>query len=116
MSDLTQPTRPTAGDGDDIGVQRPISNRLAVAALALGIVGAALSLVPIAGPFLCWLPSLLAIVFGFVSLRTARNLAGLRHTEALWGVLLGFAPIPITTLWLALGTALGSITDHPLAH
>jgi len=58
--------------------------------------------------------TLLAIVFGFISLRTARALGGLRHTEALWGVLLGFAPIPITTLWLAFGTVLGAITDHPL--
>ncbi|WP_394768842.1 hypothetical protein [Lacisediminihabitans sp.] len=92
------------------------TNRLAPASLYLGIAGAALSLIPVAGPFLCWLPALLAIVFGFLSLRTARGLNGLRHTEALWGTLLGFAPIPITVLWLAFGVALGGITDHPIAH
>ena len=116
MSD-TQPSHPASIDEIVTAAAPPATNNnLATAALYLGIAGAALSLVPIAGPFLCWLPSLLAIVFGFISLRTARALGGLRHTEALWGALLGFAPIPITTLWLAFGTVLGAITDHPLGH
>lgn len=94
----------------------PATNRLASASLYLGIAGAALSLIPVAGPFLCWLPALLAVVLGFVSLRNSRNLGGLRHTEALWGTILGFAPIPISTLWFVFGVALGAITDHPIAH
>ncbi|HEY8913395.1 hypothetical protein [Lacisediminihabitans sp.] len=100
---------------DDVDAPRG-TNRLASAALYLGIAGAALSLIPVAGPFLCWLPALLAVIFGFLSLRTSRNLGGLRHTEALWGTLLGFAPIPITALWLAFGVALGAITDRPIGH
>ncbi|MBN9150558.1 MAG: hypothetical protein J0H56_03945 [Micrococcales bacterium] len=90
---------------------RPSTNGLALAALILGIVGAALSLIPLLGPFLCWLPALLAIIFGFVGLSTANRMNGLRKIEAIWGIILGFAPIPITIMWFivgAIGAALSS--------
>lgn len=82
---------------------KPSSNGLALAGLILGIVGAALSLIPFIGLFFCWLPALLAIIFGFVGLNTAKTLGGLRSKEALWGVILGFAPIPITIGWFVIG-------------
>jgi predicted PurR-regulated permease PerM len=83
---------------------------LAIAALILGIVGAALSLIPVLGPFLCWLPALLAIVFGFIGLSTASRLNGLRRIEALWGTILGFAPIPITIGWILVLAAFRTVS------
>jgi hypothetical protein len=89
---------------------RPSTNGLAIAALILGIVGAALSLIPLVGLFLCWLPALLAIVFGFIGLSTAGRLNGLRRSEALWGTILGFAPIPITIGWTLLLIAVRTVS------
>jgi hypothetical protein len=89
---------------------RPSTNGLAIAAVILGIVGAGLSLIPLVGLFLCWLPALLAIIFGFIGLSTASRLNGLRRIEALWGTILGFAPIPITIGWLLLLTAVRSVS------
>jgi hypothetical protein len=93
---------------------RPNSNGLAVAALVLGVVGTALSLIPFLGLFLCWLPALLAIVFGFVGLGTARRSNGFRRTEALWGAILGFAPILITVVWYVIvGGLIGAANEAP---
>ena len=56
---------------------RQPTNGLAIAGLVTGIVGAALSLIPLLGLFLCWLPTLLAIIFGSRSVpRSARGSAG----------------------------------------
>jgi hypothetical protein len=111
MSD-SQP-QPYAPQPTQVYVQlapRPSTNGLAIAALILGIVGAALSLIPVLGLFLCWLPALLAIVFGFIGLSTARRLNGLRRSEALWGTILGFAPIPITIGWVMVLAAFRTVT------
>jgi hypothetical protein len=87
--------------------QKNSTNGVALAAVILGAVGAGLSLIPLLGPFLCWLPALLGIIFGFVGLSNAKKLNGLRKNAALWGVILGFAPIPISIIWLVIG-AIGS--------
>lgn len=86
---------------------RPATNGLAIAGLVTGIVGAALSLIPFLGLFLCWLPALLGIIFGFIGLGTAKR-TGLRRTESLWAVILGFAPIPITVLYVLIGVGIAT--------
>jgi hypothetical protein len=88
---------------------RPATNGLAIAGLVTGIVGAVLALIPLAGVFLCWLPAMLGIIFGFIGLGTA-NRTGLRRTEARWAIILGFAPIPITVLYLLLGAGIAATT------
>jgi hypothetical protein len=89
---------------------RPPSNGLAIAGLVCGIVGAALSLIPLVGVFFCWLPALLAIIFGFVALGTSRR-NGLRRTESLAAIWLGFAPIAVTILYVMIGVALASASS-----
>lgn len=81
---------------------KPPSNGLAVAGLVTGIVGAALSLIPIAGVFLCWLPALLGIIFGFIGLGTSKR-NGFRRKESLAAIILGFVPIPVTILYILIG-------------
>jgi hypothetical protein len=113
---VEQPPQPYAPPPTQVYVQvspRPSTNGLAITALILGIVGAALSLIPIVGLFLCWLPALLAIIFGFIGLGTASRLNGLRRNEALWGTILGFAPIPITIGWIVIGVAVRSMSSVP---
>ena len=88
---------------------RPATNGLAIAGLVTGIVGAALSLIPLVGMFLCWLPALLGIIFGFIGLGTA-NRTGLRRIEARWAIILGFAPIPITILYFILSIGIAATT------
>ncbi|WP_157887597.1 hypothetical protein [Frondihabitans sp. PAMC 28766] len=89
---------------------RPVTNGLAVAALALGIVSAALALIPFAGPFLCWLPALLAIIFGIIGIGTASRIGGYRKTTAIWGLICGLIPIPIILIevFTVLGVASSS--------
>jgi hypothetical protein len=116
MSDSQQPQHPYAPPPTQVYVQvapRPSTNGLAITALILGIVGAALSLIPIVGPFLCWLPALLAIIFGFIGLGTASRLNGLRRNEALWGTIFGFAPIPITIGWFMIIGAVRVVPGSP---
>jgi hypothetical protein len=86
---------------------RPATNGLAIAGLVTGIVGAALSLIPVAGVFLCWLPALLGIIFGFIGLGTATR-TGLRRTESIWAIILGFVPIPVTILYIVTTIAFAS--------
>ena len=81
---------------------RQPSNGLAIAGLVTGIVGAALSLIPFAGVFFCWLPALLAIIFGFIAIGTAKR-TGLRRNESLAAVILGFVPIPVTIMYILIG-------------
>lgn len=83
---------------------RQPSNGLAIAGLVTGIVGAALSLIPLVGVFLCWLPALLAIVFGFIALGTAKR-TGLRRNESLAAIILGFVPIPVTILYILIAVS-----------
>lgn len=87
---------------------RPASNGFAVTSLVLGIVGAALSLIPIAGIFLCWLPALLAIIFGFIGLGTAKRSGGFRRGQAIAGIVCGLLPIPIILIILGLLYGVGS--------
>lgn len=77
---------------------RPVTNDLAVASLVLGIVSAALSLVPFAGPFMCWLPALLAIIFGIIGVGTASRIGGYRRGSAIAGIVCGLLPIPIVLI------------------
>jgi hypothetical protein len=115
--DFTSPATSPVQNMHQVYVQyapRPSSNGLAVAALVLGVVGTALSLIPFLGLFLCWLPALLAIIFGFVGLGTARRSNGFRRTEALWGAILGFAPILITVVWyVIIGGLIGAANEAP---
>lgn len=92
--------------------QKNSTNGVALAAVILGAAGTALSLIPILGVFLCWAPALLGIIFGFVGLSNAKKLNGLRKTAALWGVILGFAPIPITIIWIVVGLAGVAASGH----
>jgi hypothetical protein len=78
--------------------QRGKADGIAVAALVLGIVGALLSLIPVAGLFLCGLPALLAIIFGFIGLRRSKNFMGPDRGFSLWGIVLGFSPILLATI------------------
>jgi hypothetical protein len=89
-------------------VPRQPSNGLAIAGLVCGIVGAALSLIPFAGPFLCWLPALLAIIFGFVGSGTARK-NGLRRKESLAAIWLGIAPILVVAFYIIVIPVLAGI-------
>jgi hypothetical protein len=107
---VQQPNYPQQPQQLFVTVQRYSTNGVALAALILGIAGAALSLIPLLGLFFCWLPALLAIIFGFIGLSNAKKLNGLRHSVALWGVILGFAPIPITVVYLIIGTAIGAVS------
>ena len=86
---------------------RQPSNGLAIAGLVTGIVGAALSLIPFVGVFLCWLPALLAIVFGFIAIGTAKR-TGLRRNESLAAIILGFVPIPVTVLYILIGVGVAA--------
>jgi len=83
---------------------RQPTNGLAIAGLVTGIVGAALSLIPLLGVFLCWLPALLAIIFGFIALGTAKH-TGLRRNESVAAIILGFVPIPVTILYIVIGVS-----------
>jgi hypothetical protein len=87
---------------------KPAPNGLAVTSLVLGIVGAALSLIPITGIFLCWLPALLAIVFGFIGLGTAKGAGSFRRGQAMAGIVCGLLPIPIILIILGLLYGVGS--------
>lgn len=86
---------------------RQPSNGLAIAGLVTGIVGAALSLIPFVGIFLCWLPALLAIVFGFIAIGTAKR-TGLRRNESLAAIILGFVPIPVAILYIVIGAGVAA--------
>lgn len=86
---------------------RQPGNGLAIAGLVTGIVGAALSLIPFVGVFLCWLPALLAIIFGFIAIGTSKR-NGLRRNESLAAVILGFVPIPVTLLYILIGVGIAA--------
>ena len=81
---------------------RQPSNGRAIAGLVTGMVGAALSLIPSAGVFLCWIPALFAIICGFIAIGAAKR-AGLRRRQSLAAVILGFVPIPVTILYFLIG-------------
>jgi len=87
---------------------KPSTNGLAVAGMVLGIVGAALSLIPFVGIFLCWLPALLGIIFGFIGLGTANRTGGLRRRESITAIVCGFLPIPIIVFGVMILAAIGS--------
>ena len=72
----------------------PPTNAFALAGFILGTVALALSAIPGAWA-LALVPALLAIIFGFVGITTANRLAGKRRKLAIWSVVLGFSP-----LWL----------------
>ena len=99
MTDYHQP--PAQNVYVQLAPRQP-SNGLALAGLATGILGASLSLIPIAGVFICWLPALLAIIFGFIGLGTSRR-NGFRRKESLAAIILGFVPIPVTILYILIG-------------
>ena len=81
--------------------------------LILGIVAATLSLIPFIGLALCWLPALLAIIFGCIGLGTASRIGGYRKTTAIWGIVCGLLPIPITFFGLFVVAGLISGTTQP---
>jgi hypothetical protein len=85
-------------------------NGFAIAALAFGIAGAVLSLVPVVGFYLCVAPAVVAIVFGFIGLSRANRNKGLHRTEALWGVICGFLPIPLMILGLTIAIVVATST------
>jgi uncharacterized membrane protein len=90
-------------------VRPPATNALAIAGLVLGIIACAIGflfgLTVGAGSIslalmipLAFVPSVLAIVFGFVGLNTAKKNGGLRRQAALWSVVLGFAPFLVYSI------------------
>lgn len=87
---------------------KPPSNGLAVAGMVLGIVGAVCSLIPFVGVFLCWLPALLGIIFGFIGLGTAKRTGGFRRVEAITAIVCGFLPIPIILFGVMILAGLGA--------
>jgi hypothetical protein len=87
---------------------KPPSNGLAVAGMVLGIVGTVCSLIPFVGVFLCWLPALLGIIFGFIGLGTAKRAGGFRRTEAITAIVCGFLPIPIILFGVMILAGLGA--------
>jgi hypothetical protein len=87
---------------------KPASNGLAVAGMVLGIVGTVCSLIPFVGVFLCWLPALLGIIFGFIGLGTAKRAGGFRRTEAITAIVCGFLPIPIILFGVMILAGLGA--------
>lgn len=87
---------------------KPATNGLAVAGMVLGIVGAVLSLIPIVGVFLCWLPALLGVIFGCIGLGTAKRNNGFRRGEAITAVICGLLPIPIVVVGFTLVAAIGA--------
>lgn len=87
-------------------VRPPSNNGIAIAGLILGITGAALALIPLLGLFLCGLPALLAIIFGFVGLS---HPTGFRKKEAIWSVILGFSPPVIFILQLVVGGIINGV-------
>lgn len=105
-----QPGYPQQPQQVFVTYQKNSTNGVALAAVILGAIGAGLSLIPLVGPFLCWAPAILGIIFGFVGLSNAKKLNGLRKNLALWGVILGFAPIPISIIWLIIGAIGAAVT------
>ncbi|NEN06015.1 DUF4190 domain-containing protein [Diaminobutyricibacter tongyongensis] len=87
---------------------KPPSNGLAIAGMVLGIVGTVLSLIPIVGIFLCWLPALLGVIFGCIGLGTAKRNNGYRRGEAITAVICGLLPIPLVMIGFAVVAALGA--------
>jgi len=87
---------------------KPPSNGLAVAGMVLGIVGTVCSLIPFIGVFLCWLPALLGIIFGFIGLGTAKRAGGFRRAEAITAIVCGFLPIPIILFGVMILAGLGA--------
>lgn len=73
---------------------------MAVASLALGIVGLVLGLVPQTA-FIALICGILGLVFGFVGYRRAKEGAPHR-TMALWGVILGAGAIILGIVWMAI--------------
>jgi len=66
--------------------------------LVLGIIGAAIALIPIIGVFFAWLPASLAITFGSIGIYNASRWGGMRRATAWWALALGLSPVPI---WFA---------------
>jgi uncharacterized membrane protein len=91
---------------------KPATNGLAIAGMVLGIVGALLALIPFAGVFLCWLPALLGIIFGFIGLGTANRNYGVRRGEAIAAIVCGFLPIPITMFGVMILAAIGASSGN----
>jgi hypothetical protein len=54
------------------------------------------------------LPALLAIIFGFIGLGTAKRSGGLRRGHAIAGIVFGLLPIPIILVILGLLYGVGS--------
>ena len=70
------------------------TNGMAIAALVCGICG-----------FLCFIPAILGIVFGFVARGQIRNTGGVQGGDGMAraGIILGFAWIALTVILVASG-------------
>jgi hypothetical protein len=97
----------------------PPSNALALASLVLGIIASGWGLVigflhgganPLGVITLVWmptvLPGLLAVIFGFIGVTTANRLNGRRKGLAIWGIVLGVAPVLVWFLAYSARTVL----------
>lgn len=87
------PTNPYAGVVYPARYRRP-TNGMATASLVLGIVGL------VACTFV--IPSVLAVVFGIIGVRTASQLGGTGKGKAIWGLSLGAAVLFVLTVALAI--------------
>jgi hypothetical protein len=83
----TAPGYPVAGGG------QPRSNGMATTGGTLGIVGAVLSLIPLAGIFIGLVMGVLAIIFGGVGMGRANRLAGAGKGMAVTGLVLGILTV-----------------------
>lgn len=92
------PPPPPPGAGGH-GASRP-TNGLAVASLTLGIIGAAFGLIPLTF-FIAWICGVLAVVFGGVGIKRARD-GATGKGMAIAGTVLGVAAVLLGVLGLAI--------------
>ena len=79
----------------------PPTNALALAGFILGLLAVALAAIPDAR-LLALVPGLLAVIFGFVGVNTANRSAGKRRKLAILSVVLGFSPLWLPWILVAL--------------
>lgn len=87
------PTNPYAGVVYPATYRRP-TNGMATASLVLGIIGMVMCTFVI--------PSVLAVVFGIIGVRTASQLGGTGKGKAIWGLSLGAVVLFVLTVALAI--------------
>lgn len=93
-----------------VQIQSPPSNGQAIAALVLGIIGAAVGVwafVPLLGviaAMLGFIPALLAVILGHLGMRASQRMQGAGRGQSITGLVLGYLTLGIivatTMLWI----------------